>query len=164
MYGSNVFVLFGRMWQDWPQPLADLLVNGRLTIEAAASVHEVAALLVQQPIRGLLVDPATLAKRDVETLGLVAKRVGIKMLLLPVGDVPMEQERASQAVGCGAMCWEDAARMLSSLMEPKPDNHNYVNESAFTAKTVTPQPSTRYDEPESECLVSDEELQVLLGN
>jgi len=176
-----MLVLLGRLRRDWPQPLADLLTRrerGQLTIEAVASVHEVAVSLVQkQTVRGLLVDPAVLTKRDVESLALISRRMGVKMLLLPVSDVPVEQERAHEAISHGALCWEDAAVLLSL-----PDNHAPINGNiqspptpsaravglsifgnAPAAKTVTINTSTRYDEMRSDPLVTDEELQALLG-
>ncbi|MCL2645810.1 MAG: hypothetical protein FWD61_02265 [Phycisphaerales bacterium] len=172
MHGSNVLVLLGRMRRDWPQPLANLLAKGEsgegeLVIEAVASMHEAAVSLVRerrgQTVRGLLIDPAVLTKRDVASLGLVSRRVAM-MLLLPVGDVPVEKTREREAMGCGALCWGEAAGVLRSLVGSGADNHVCANEGTFAAKTLTNQASTRYDEVGSERLVSDEELHMLLGN
>ena len=174
----NVLVLLGRMRQDWPQPLAYFLADGQLIIETVANVHEAAVSLVAERqregriVRGLLVDPAVLAKRDVESLGVVLRRMAVPILLLPVGDVSAEQAREREAVGYGALCWKDAAAALPSLLTEKiksePDNCAHVNGSTSAAhesavKTVTVHVPIRYDKLEPERLVSDAELQALLG-
>ena len=166
--GSKVLVLLGRLRQEWPSQLNEF------TLESVTSVHEAAALLVQERHKQLLVDPAVLTKRDVEFLGIVARRCGriSPILLLPVGEVPIEKTREWEAIGHGALCWKDAAAALLSppteKIEPKADNHTHINGNTFAVngnaeKTVTKQVSNRYDEVEAERLVSDEELQALLG-
>jgi len=159
MPSSCVFVLLGRPRQNWPQPLPYWLTEG-LILEPVTSVHEAAVAIIEKNIHTLLVDPAVLTKRDVELLALLLRRTAIKILILPPTDVPVEQARAQELITHGALSWQDAA---TAFLE-KPDNPPYTNRSTPTDKKVVTVPVlTRYDETESERLVSDAELHALLG-
>jgi hypothetical protein len=200
-----VFVVLGPGRALWPEPLQGLVERGQIRMEAAGSVHEAAGRVAGgAEVRGVLIDPAVLTKRDVAALGVMGRFVAsrqISMVMLPLTADASPRARDL----AGAMRWEEGAGVLEALAMrgaaagrveeamtdkqvqeayediggtpmPRAMADNGLNGSGTMDEDIggTPMPragensvtgdvAARYDDFGNQPLVSEEEMQALLG-
>ena len=167
--GRNIFVLLGPMRERWPEPLGALVADSWVHIEAIRSVHEIAARLRggdsrRGEVRGLLIDPAVLMKRDVAALRMMMRYVQLPMFLLP-----MTQGASPVAKEVGAMAWEVASGTIEALAvredreEDEADNEMGAKARGPAGNPMSEEVMARYDEFGGGPIVSEAEIQALLG-
>lgn len=181
--GSAAIVLSLSGAQTLPAPLDAWVRQGLLRVVHVSTIHAAAAAVKTEDRAAIvLVNPNEISSTTAATMPALVKRSPVPVVLLPAGETP---RNSAKLRACGAISWQEAGPVLAAILVDTSaiqnvsetaaeaasdtsltittDNSELANAAVPDENAVTSLIAARYDELDHRPVLSEEEMQALLG-